>query len=90
MLLAFCSLPATVSYEGGYLCGGGDSRPGSPVQVLTEAETAWVDEYHREVLAKVGPRLKDEPEALAWLQDNTVPLQAPAAHKAPAPEPMLT
>jgi len=48
------------------------------VSLLTPDERAYVDAYHAEVLAKVGPLLaegvqKDEP-ALAWLKEQTRPL----------------
>jgi Xaa-Pro aminopeptidase len=48
------------------------------VALLTADERAYVDAYHAEVLAKVGPLLaegvqKDE-AALAWLKDQTRPL----------------
>ena len=40
--------------------------------MLSPAERAWIDDYHAEVLAKVGPML--DPETLAWLKAATAPL----------------
>ena len=48
------------------------------VDLLTPQERAYVDAYHAEVLAKVGPLLADgvqkDEAALAWLKDQTRPL----------------
>ena len=48
------------------------------VALLTADERAYVDAYHAEVLAKVGPLLADgvqkDEAALAWLKAQTAPL----------------
>ncbi|WP_395649915.1 M24 family metallopeptidase C-terminal domain-containing protein, partial [Brevundimonas sp.] len=48
------------------------------VEMLTAAERAYVDAYHGETLAKVGPLLADGPQAdaaaLAWLKAACAPL----------------
>ena len=40
--------------------------------LLDEAERAWLDGYHAEVAARIGPRL--DPGTAAWLRDATSPL----------------
>ncbi|QFU16002.1 aminopeptidase P family protein [Microvirga thermotolerans] len=40
--------------------------------LLTEAETAWLDGYHAEVRAKIGPHL--DGETRSWLEEATRPL----------------
>ncbi|RZJ18198.1 MAG: aminopeptidase P family protein [Brevundimonas sp.] len=51
------------------------------VDMLTADERAYVDAYHAEVLAKVGPLLADgvqrDDAALAWLKTQTAPLKRP-------------
>jgi Xaa-Pro aminopeptidase len=42
------------------------------VSLLTPEERAWMDAYHAEVLAKVGPLMQDE--ARAWLEGACAPL----------------
>jgi Xaa-Pro aminopeptidase len=42
------------------------------VAMLSPAERAWVDDYHRQVLAVVGPQL--EGEDAAWLKGQCAPL----------------
>lgn len=42
------------------------------VELLTADERAWMDAYHAEVLAKVGPNMQGE--ALAWLEQACAPL----------------
>ena len=42
--------------------------------LLTPDEMAWLDQYHADVLAKVGPLL--DPEVAAWLEASTRPLRA--------------
>ncbi len=48
------------------------------VNLLTPQERQYVDDYHAEVLAKVGPLLADgvqkDEAALAWLKEQTRPL----------------
>ncbi|MEG2499215.1 M24 family metallopeptidase C-terminal domain-containing protein, partial [Brevundimonas sp.] len=48
------------------------------VDLLTPQERAYVDAYHAEVLAKLGPLLADgvqkDEAALAWLKTQTVAL----------------
>ena len=48
------------------------------VNALTAAERAYVDAYHAETLAKVGPLLAEGPQAdasaLAWLKAACAPL----------------
>lgn len=40
--------------------------------MLTADETSWLDSYHQEVLAKIGPQLS--PAAQVWLDAATAPL----------------
>ena len=40
--------------------------------LLDEDERAWVDAYHAQVLAKIGPLV--EPQVNAWLKEVTAPL----------------
>jgi Xaa-Pro aminopeptidase len=40
--------------------------------MLSEAERAWLDAYHAEVLDKIGPRVSAT--ALDWLQRATLPI----------------
>ena len=42
------------------------------VGLLSDAERAWMDAYHAEVLAKVGPLM--DGEARAWLETACAPL----------------
>jgi Xaa-Pro aminopeptidase len=42
------------------------------VEMLTEAELAWLNSYHAKVLAEIGPRV--EAEVRAWLEAATAPL----------------
>ena len=44
------------------------------IALLTPGERAYVDAYHAEVLAKVGPLL--DGEVLDWLKAQTAPLSA--------------
>jgi len=41
-------------------------------EILTDAEIAWLDAYHSEVLAKIGPQLADKD--LDWLKAAAAPL----------------
>lgn len=41
--------------------------------LLSMGEISWLNTYHAEVLAKIGPRLS--PEARAWCQAACAPLQ---------------
>ena len=42
--------------------------------LLTVQEREWLDKYHAETLEKVGPLLKNDPRALAWLERECAPL----------------
>ncbi|KUJ79363.1 aminopeptidase P family protein [Ruegeria profundi] len=42
------------------------------VEMLTSAERAWLNAYHRDVAEKIGPRLSDE--ARRWLDTATAPI----------------
>ncbi len=42
------------------------------VEMLTEAELAWLNSYHAKVLAEIGPRV--EADVRAWLEAATAPL----------------
>lgn len=46
------------------------------VELLTDVELAWVNDYHAEVCAAVAPLLtaQGRGEALSWLQQNTQPI----------------
>ena len=41
-------------------------------EMLSEAEAAWLDDYHQEVLAVIGPQLEGEDQA--WLETQCAPL----------------
>ena len=43
--------------------------------LLTDAELAWLDEYHAQCWREVSPRLAPGP-ALDWLRENTLPIKA--------------
>ncbi|MGC1302050.1 MAG: aminopeptidase P family protein [Caulobacteraceae bacterium] len=47
-------------------------RKAIAVELLDAEERAWLDAYHAEVLAKIGPRV--EPEVRAWLEQVCAPL----------------
>lgn len=38
--------------------------------LLTDEEAAWVDDYHAQVFAKIGPLVEDD--TLAWLQERCI------------------
>ena len=40
--------------------------------MLSKAERKWLDDYHREVLARIGPQLDGEDKA--WLERECAPL----------------
>jgi Xaa-Pro aminopeptidase len=42
------------------------------VALLSDAELAWLNDYHAEVLARIGPQLDGEDKA--WLQRQCAPL----------------
>jgi len=42
------------------------------VEMLTESERAWLNDYHAKVLAEIGPRV--EADVRAWLEAATAPL----------------
>ena len=42
------------------------------VSMLSDRELNWVNDYHAEVLAKIGPRLEGEDKA--WLERQCAPL----------------
>lgn len=42
------------------------------VEMLTEAERAWLNRYHAKVLAEIGPRV--DADVRAWLEAATAPL----------------
>lgn len=41
------------------------------VSLLTDRETAWLNDYHAEVRRKVAPQLGEDAEAAAWLEKAT-------------------
>ena len=41
-------------------------------EMLSEAETVWLDDYHKEVLAVIGPQLEGEDRT--WLETHCAPL----------------
>jgi len=50
-------------------------------ELLTDAETSWLNEYHEMVWRAVSPRLEADEQALEWLKHNTreiVPVPANA------------
>lgn len=44
------------------------------VDMLTDVELKWVNDYHAEVLEKLAPLLQDDKPSLAWLVENTKPI----------------
>ena len=42
--------------------------------MLTDAEKAWLNDYHAAVRAAVGPVLADDAQASTWLQQATRPI----------------
>ncbi|KAG0167029.1 hypothetical protein DFQ28_005668 [Apophysomyces sp. BC1034] len=42
--------------------------------LLSQQETKWVDEYHAECLEKLKPLVASDPDVLAWLEKETLPL----------------
>jgi Xaa-Pro aminopeptidase len=40
------------------------------IGLMTEAELDWLDSYHEEVLAKVGPLLEEGSPAMSWLENS--------------------
>ena len=40
--------------------------------MLSDDERRWLDDYHRDVLAKIGPQLEGEEKA--WLETQCAPL----------------
>ena len=48
------------------------------MNLMTDDELDWLDNYHAEVLAKVGPRLHEKSAALKWLQTACEPIDRTA------------
>lgn len=38
------------------------------MDLMTKDEIDWLNQYHMEVMEKVGPRLEEDPAAYAWLE----------------------
>lgn len=56
------------------------------LNLITQQDEAWLDNYHTQVWEAVSPRLQDKPDVLEWLKRNTAPLrQQLAANTAAAP-----
>lgn len=53
------------------------------LSLLTEAEVAWVDTYHREVWERVGPLMHTD-RGKKWLREATAPLRGSTAGSAVA------
>jgi len=49
------------------------------LELLTDEEIEWINDYHSEVWEKVSGRVGDEQIAQNWLFDNTQPIERPAA-----------
>lgn len=45
------------------------------LSLMTDADVAWLDSYHKKVWEQVSPRLADKPEVLEWLRINTRPIK---------------
>ncbi|KAI7882418.1 Creatinase/aminopeptidase [Lichtheimia hyalospora FSU 10163] len=43
-------------------------------ELLSPDEKKWVNEYHAECLAKIGPLVASDPDAVAWLKRETTPI----------------
>lgn len=44
------------------------------VSLLSEAERGWLNAYHADVLAKIGPLVAGEPDVAAWLKAACAPV----------------
>ncbi|KAI9258225.1 peptidase M24, structural domain-containing protein [Phascolomyces articulosus] len=44
------------------------------LDLLSPAEKKWVNEYHAEILQKIGPLVANDPDAVAWLKRETTPI----------------
>jgi Xaa-Pro aminopeptidase len=44
------------------------------LNLLSQDEKRWVDDYHAEIWEKLSSFLKNDPRALAWLKRETSPL----------------
>ena len=53
------------------------------LSLLTEAEVAWVDTYHREVWERVGPLMHTD-RGKKWLREATAPLRGSTGGSAAA------
>jgi Xaa-Pro aminopeptidase len=42
--------------------------------LLTKSEREWVNDYHKQVRAKIGPELADDGETREWLERTTRPI----------------
>ncbi|KAJ8662254.1 hypothetical protein O0I10_001947 [Lichtheimia ornata] len=43
-------------------------------ELLSPDEKKWVNDYHAECLAKIGPLVASDPDAVAWLKRETTPI----------------
>lgn len=43
-------------------------------ELLSPEEKKWVNDYHAECLAKIGPLVASDPDAVAWLKRETTPI----------------
>lgn len=44
------------------------------LDLLSPAEKKWVNDYHAEILQKIGPLVANDPDAVAWLKRETTPI----------------
>lgn len=44
------------------------------VDLLSADEKKWVNDYHAECLEKLGPLVAHDPDAVAWLKKETMPI----------------
>jgi len=45
------------------------------LDLMTDDEIKWMNDYHNEIWEKISPRVSDEQAALDWLFDNTQPIK---------------
>lgn len=53
------------------------------VELLSDEELKWVNNYHAEVEREIGPRLQAHPETRAWLKAACAPILREGHHEHP-------
>ncbi|KAI7852083.1 peptidase M24, structural domain-containing protein [Circinella umbellata] len=44
------------------------------LDLLSPDEKKWINDYHAEILQKIGPLVENDPDAVAWLKRETTPI----------------